>query len=81
MNLEDLLIKIDEDCSLDQSVEIAADTELLMSGVVDSLGIVTLVAWIEEQADIRIDPGDVVIENFDTPAAIMSLVAASTSPA
>lgn len=74
MKLSDLVNKISEDLVLDTSQAIEADTELLMSGIVDSLGVVNLVAWIEHELDVEIDPGDVVIENFETPAAILGFV-------
>lgn len=41
-------------------------TDLLLTGLVDSLGVVMIVIWIEAQLDITIDPGDVVLENFQT---------------
>jgi len=41
-------------------------TDLLLTGLVDSLGVVMIVVWIEAQLDIAIDPGDVVLENFQT---------------
>lgn len=74
MQLADLVNKISTDLAPDATVALAADTELLMSGIIDSLGVVTLVSWLEEQANIEIDPGDVVIENFETPTAILSFV-------
>lgn len=74
MQLADLLNKISADLAADSSAALAVDTELLMSGIIDSLGVVTLVSWLEEQANIEIDPGDVIIENFETPAAILSFV-------
>lgn len=74
MELSDLLAKMASDLVADSTVQIAADTELLMSGIVDSLGVINLVTWIEDQAGIEIDPGDVVIENFETPNAIVAFV-------
>ncbi|MFK8025629.1 MAG: acyl carrier protein [Ilumatobacter sp.] len=46
--------------------DIAADTDLLLGGFVDSLGVVVIVGWLESRLDIRIDPADVVLENFLT---------------
>lgn len=43
---------------------IDADTDLLLTGTVDSLGVLVLVDWLEEQLDLTIDPVDVVLENF-----------------
>ena len=74
MELSDLLHKMGTDVVADPTVQVEADTELLMSGIVDSLGVINLVTWIEDQAGVDIDPGDVVIENFETPNAIMAFV-------
>lgn len=44
---------------------IEPDTDLVLTGLVDSLGVVLIVDWIENRLGIDIDPGDVVIEHFD----------------
>ena len=74
MEMSDLLDKIGADLVADATAQISADTELLMSGIVDSLGVINLVTWLEQQAAVEIDPGEVVIENFETPAAILAFV-------
>lgn len=79
LQLNDLVHKIATDVAVDATEEIGESTELLMSGLVDSLGIMNLVTWIEEQIRVEIDPGDVVIENFETPAAIMTFATTLTS--
>ena len=45
-------------------------TDLLLTGAVDSLGVVMIVDWIEHRLDRSIDPGDVVLEHFQTVAAM-----------
>lgn len=42
------------------------DTDLLLTGLVDSLGVVLIVAWMEDELGVSIDPGDVVLDNFQT---------------
>lgn len=44
--------------------DIDVDTDLLLTGLVDSLGVILIVDWLEEQLEIEIDPGDVTLENF-----------------
>ena len=44
--------------------EIREDEDLLSSGLIDSLGILTLVSFMEEQFSIEIPSEDVVYENF-----------------
>lgn len=72
--MSDLLAKLTKwiatEVALDPAVLIDVDTELLVSGLVDSLGVVQIVSWLEEQLELHIDPVDVVFENFETPAAI-----------
>jgi acyl carrier protein len=45
---------------------VATDTDLLLTGLVDSLGVVMIVEWIETELGITIDPADVVLEHFQT---------------
>lgn len=49
---------------------IEPDTDLLLTGAVDSLGVVMIVEWIERRLDTSVDPGDVVLEHFQTVAAM-----------
>ena len=59
----DLLGFIQEEVSqIDDPLETSSD--LLLTGAVDSMGVVLVVQWIEDQLDIAIDPGDVVLEHF-----------------
>jgi acyl carrier protein len=58
----------------DGDVSLSADASLIESGIVDSLGILRLVAFIEENFSVVVDDIDVVPENFDTINAMNSLV-------
>jgi len=49
-----------------------AGTDLVMTGLVDSLGVMMVVEWLEQRLDIVIDPNDVVIEHFESVDAIVS---------
>ena len=51
------------------------DDDLLLSGLVDSLGVVRLIAYIEEELRVPVPPGDVTIENFGTVGAIADYLA------
>lgn len=48
-----------------------AGTDLVMTGLIDSLGVMMVVDWIERRLDIVIDPNDVVIEHFASVDAIV----------
>lgn len=45
---------------------IGNDTDLLLTGAVDSLGVIRITHWMEEEAGVSVDPGDVTLENFQT---------------
>ena len=45
---------------------LSADENLLENGLIDSLGIMKLVAFLEDEFDVSIPPEDMVIENFMT---------------
>lgn len=51
-----------------------ADTDLLLTGLVDSLGVVQLVEWLEAEAGVIIEPGDVTLENFQTVGLMVRFV-------
>lgn len=51
---------------------VASDTDLLLSGAVDSLGVIRITHWMEEQAGVTVDPGDVTLENFQTVDAMVA---------
>ncbi len=51
---------------------------LLLSGLVDSFGIMRLVAFIESHFGFKVPAGDVKLANFATLEAIVGYVAART---
>lgn len=54
----------------DKTAVIDDDTPLLTSGLVDSLGVVRLVAFVEDRLGVKIPLEDITIENFETLALI-----------
>ena len=71
---QDLLDFINADVSLDPSVTVVADTDLLLTALVDSLGVVEIVGWLQDRAGVTIDQLDVVLENFQTVDRMVALV-------
>src|SRR3990167_8774299 len=55
-------------------VEVDADTPLMSSGLIDSLGLESLRCGLEAELGIRIDTRDMTREHWDTPACIVALV-------
>lgn len=52
--------------------DIAGDTDLLLTGAVDSLGVIRITQWLEDTSGIEVDPADVVLENFQTVDAMVA---------
>lgn len=50
----------------DQSTRIDPDESLLNSGVLDSLALLRLIAFVEDQFNLPIQDSEVVPENFET---------------
>jgi acyl carrier protein len=44
--------------------ELSPEDDLLGSGLLDSMGVMRLVGFVEESFNIKIPPEDIVIENF-----------------
>ena len=55
-------------------IEAGPDTELVRTGVLDSVDIMSVVMALAEEFDLEISPLDLKEENFHTPAAILDLV-------
>ena len=47
-------------------VVVDGDIDLLLTGLVDSLGVIRITHWMEETTGVLVDPGDVTLENFQT---------------
>lgn len=55
-------------------IELSPEDDLLGSGLLDSMGVMRLVGFVEETFDIKIPPEDIVIENFMDVKAITNYV-------
>jgi acyl carrier protein len=54
--------------------ELDDDFDLLTGGVVDSLGLLKVVAWLEDEFDIAVDDSELGPDSFRTVAAIRAYV-------
>lgn len=59
--------------------EVAADTELFSGGALDSVAMLTLIAFVEEAAGIQVRPDQVTLENLDSPARILDFAASQAA--
>ena len=55
-------------------IELSPEDDLLGSGLIDSMGVMRLVAFVEETFKIKIPPEDIIIENFMDVKAITNYV-------
>lgn len=63
----------------DPDLRLDAETDLLGSGLVDSLGVMSLVFFLEQEFGIEIPAEDVIIDHFGTPGAIDDYLSARRS--
>ncbi len=74
-NAEAVLAAIFRD---DLQVEaVSPETDLFKTGILDSLKIVEMLVCLETRLGVRINQGDLEIENFRSPAAIAAFVRTS----
>lgn len=60
----------DEVCISDITLEF--ETDLLLTGAVDSLGVIRITQWLEDELEIVVDPAEVTLENFQTVGLIVA---------
>jgi len=65
---------VDELAGPDQK-EIGREDDLVAAGIVDSLGIMRLMTFIEEKFGVAIDPDEIVPENFRDVVSLTKFVA------
>ena len=76
MSISSTLIKkfIVKNFFIEDSSEIECSTALFSSGILDSFNLVDLVNFIENEAEIRISPFDMSLENLDSIDKIIEFV-------
>jgi acyl carrier protein len=58
----------------DRRIAIGEKTALIEEGIIDSMGLLQIVAFLEERAGVRVPDDEVSPENFETIDAIEGLV-------
>jgi acyl carrier protein len=58
-----------------RKVSLEAEQDLLSDGILDSLGILRVVAFIEQKLGVKVPDEDVVFENFNSIRAMATYVA------
>ena len=69
-NIKILTEYIEKELAKGRKTQILPDDDLLSEGIIDSLGILQLVGFIEEKFNFQIADEDVVLENFLSISAL-----------
>ena len=62
----------------DENAELSDQKSLLGSGIIDSTGVLELIAFLEQQFKVKFDDSELVVENFDTVEKIEKFVVRKT---
>jgi acyl carrier protein len=54
--------------------DLSDQQSLLQSGIIDSIGVLTLVTWMEQEFGFVVEDDDVVPENLDGVAALVAYI-------
>jgi acyl carrier protein len=54
-----------------------SDTPLISSGLIDSFDVVTLLTFVESEYRVAINPEDIDVDTFDTPAQMLAYIDAA----
>jgi acyl carrier protein len=65
---------IADDLLMGQGVEFNGDDALLEEGIIDSLGLLEVVTFLETEFDVMVDDADVTLESFGTVNAMAAFV-------
>ena len=70
---------IADDLLMGQGVDFNDEDPLLEEGIIDSMGIVELVGFLEDEFDLSLSDDEITDENLGSPGAIGRFVAAKRS--
>ncbi len=73
----EIIIKVREfilEKTFSDGVEFNNDTMIFKDGILDSMGLVTLISFLEEQFNIQTEDIDLVEENFESLNAIADFI-------
>ena len=65
---------VQEGTSHGAALAVTPDTDIIGEGLVDSLRIFKLIAFVEEKFTVTIEPDEVLLENFQTLRALRNLI-------
>ena len=56
------------------NIQLGPDDNLLLSGLVDSHGVIRLVNFIQEQFGVKVQPSEITLKNFKTISAMVTFI-------
>lgn len=77
MNINNVIERfiVNEIMMTDDQTKIDPDEDLLENGVLDSLALIRLISFIEEQFEITVEDGEVTPNNFQTLNVMTAFIA------
>lgn len=77
---ETIISFIMNDLIYDEELDAISETDnLLEQGLIDSIKLIKIVNFIENEFDFKVKPQDMIIENFESVNAIVSYINTSQS--
>ena len=74
MNTQELINKFVTTELLRDNRNLSVDDDLIIAGLVDSLGVMRLISYVEQQFNIYVPPEDVTTEHFRSISAIAGYI-------
>lgn len=72
--MKDKIIKFIEKCAMEKNKKITSRTDLFDEGILDSLGIIMLLTYLQEQFNLEFSPKDLDYNNFKTVEKIFTWI-------
>lgn len=70
--MEDFLQRLATTLQIEEPLD--QDTPLISSGIIDSFDVVALLTMVETEYRVSINPEDIDVESFDTPAQMLAYI-------
>lgn len=62
------------------TTDLDEDTRLFSSGVIDSVGMVQLIVFVESEGNVKFSPDDITLDHLDSIGCILRFVAERQEP-
>ena len=73
-DIKEKIIKIIEESSGYEKAEISKVSNLISDEIIDSLGMIELISFLEKEFSVMFSEDDLVLENFETLNKIVDLI-------